>query len=633
VETEVLDYVHEYITVEPSDARLLDLGFVEAQLQRLQRLQHLGLISKIYRLARHDKLEHAYGTYWLCKRIEESNSKLRVNGKALRFAGILHSIGHLPFSYATEHIVLQLYHIHFSTKNWLDGIFKECIDFVGEPNLQEASADLLKRNDSYMLYRWFSAVKVARSHNNATADLFKQVVHHLIDPGLFGHRLLRELDCIDYVLRDLLYLGRGRIELTMTPFLAQFRRGPEDMLYKPALFKIIDAARNSLNEEVYMDGRVRSLEQVVGKALLSEVVEGHLTIDQLFDMDDKEFEERLRNFRIQPIDVDDLVTRIEGKEIIEVARIKCYGGLLIEREARIAGTNKLGLHKYPGKKGIYIECLPFWDKTEANLLSVGIVYDYDAKHIESLISAFIRAEEWLPDSPDSIELSYREEVFRCILGLSIFPQFERLADAVRHTVVLQMKKAWGEMKDLPAEGRGDKVKLWHQKWDMREWADFEVDLSEKPDDWLADHFIQFPEHFHTERIESILDSIQRSKRRKGETLEKYAQRQEKILECESYLRAILKMRSDSRVGWVLPCVKLLDESGNERNEIDCISISIRDPYKGLARLELKAVSRDTSSTKELEEQRKLEMVVHQIRERFPRGIDLVAMFNDKELFR
>lgn len=290
METNILDYVHDYITVDADDARLLDTDFGKSQLQRLERLQHLGLVGKIHKLARHNKLEHAYGTYWLCKRTEEWASGLQLNTRAFRLAGMLHSIGHLPFSYAIEHGVLQLYHIHPSTKEWLDNIIRECVDFVGDPQLEDEATELIDNNNSYELYRWFSAIKIIRSGSLAT-ELSKNIVRHLVDSRLFGYRLLEELDRLDYVLRDLLYLGRGRIEFVMQPFLSQFKRGPEDTLARPELFKVIQSAQDSLNTEVYMDGRVRCLVQIVNKAFVCEVLEGHITADQLFEMDDSDFED------------------------------------------------------------------------------------------------------------------------------------------------------------------------------------------------------------------------------------------------------------------------------------------------------------------------------------------------------
>lgn len=630
METEVLDYIHEYIKVDPDDIPVLETESVEGQLKRLEKLHHLGLISKIYRLARHNKLEHAYGTYWLCRLVEKATTGLKLDEKALRLSAMLHSIGHLPFSYSVEHSVLQLYHIHPQTKNWLDNLFKECIDFVNEPGLEKFAKDILLRNNSYTLYRWFSSAKIARSKGFAN-ELGKSIVRHLVYPQSFGYQLLREVDRLDYVLRDILYLGLGRIEPNITLLLAQFGSEAEGLIRKPPLFEVIDAAQRWLNKEVYMDGRVRCLAQVVGKSILSEVIDGQLAIEELLEMNDDDMTERLKTFKSCPTDINSLVGRIEAGKLVEIARVKCEGGCLVDREAQIAGTKKTKLHDYPQKKGIYLDCLPFWDMVGEDLLSIGIAYDLDSGQIENLVGAFLRAEGRVPESLDSVELSYREDVIHFILGLSIRPQFERYRGDVWPTLLRHMGRVTQDVKELLPEEWEDKLKLWHERWEMREEASLEVAFGEKRSEWLAKHFLRFPEHFATEVIRSVLRSIEQLRRRRGESSQMYATRKERLLEYASYLEAIVKMRIDSRMGWVLPCVKLIDESGRERWEIDCISLSVPSAHHGPVRLELSEVSAVESTTKELEVRRKLEMVIHAVKERFPRGIELVARFNGREL--
>lgn len=622
MEQTVIDYIYDYIEIDSSDISLLETEFVRSQMSRLKKLQHLGLISKIYPLARHDKLEHAYGTYWLCRLSEDWAKGLALNKKALRFAAILHCIGHLPFSYATEHAVLQLYHIHTNTKSWCEKLFKECVDFVGDGKLEKAAQAVISNNNSFALHRWFTAAKIARSKDFAN-DLGKQVVRLLLDDDLFAHQFFREIDRVDYVLRDIFYLGTGRIELNMAPFMAGFSKQPDGTLQEPMLFGVIDAAHEYLNSQFYSDGRVRCLEQVVRKSILREVIEGDLTIDSLLELDDDQFEKQIGDFEIEPLAIDDLINRIQSGELVEVGRVQCYNGAepLVETEARIAGTYKARLHDYHYRKGIYVECISSGDELIAGELSVGIAYDCQKGLLQHCVGAFIRVEDMPPESPDTAELSYREKILSFILGFRIRPQFERFHDDAKPTVLAIVAR----------ERRRDQT-LWDKKrWPAFEWGDFQIDISEKENDWVAEHFIRFPEHFDSNVIEMVKRSVERSRRRKGEDMLQYRQRRERFLEYSTYLGKILDIRRGSQQGWVLPCVKMLNEVGVEDAEIDVVSLTVPRTHEGPVKLELWEVSKDDSLSNRRDVEGKLEKISGLVGRRFSNKIKIVGKFNSDVL--
>ena len=231
IEYEVPDYIHRYITLSEEDFSRLQNNFAQRELSRLTNISHLGVASKIHRLARHDKLEHAYGTYWLCKQSREFTHGLVTKKRAFPLAGIMHGIGHLPFSYYTEYAIAKLYQVHQPARIWLDKIFDECADFAEHTGAVRAAEEMKRQIDYMMLHRWFASLKVARSNNNEFANqLGKNIVSILVDSQSLEHKLLQELDKIDYILRDMHYLGLGRIELNITPQFAKFSKSPEGQL-------------------------------------------------------------------------------------------------------------------------------------------------------------------------------------------------------------------------------------------------------------------------------------------------------------------------------------------------------------------------------------------------------------------
>src|SRR5437868_4271125 len=90
----------------------LTLKLVDTEIfQRLRYVRQLGLAFLVYPGATHARFEHALGTYHLARRalalLGERNALRGISGDActfLRFAALLHDIGHYPFSHALEEI-------------------------------------------------------------------------------------------------------------------------------------------------------------------------------------------------------------------------------------------------------------------------------------------------------------------------------------------------------------------------------------------------------------------------------------------------------------------------------------------------------------------------------------------------
>ena len=94
----IKDPVHGYIQVDSSLLPLLDTP----QVQRLRYIRQLGFSFLVYPGAHHTRFEHSLGTMHLAHSLGTRLSLPREDQAHITVAGLLHDIGHGPFSHAIE---------------------------------------------------------------------------------------------------------------------------------------------------------------------------------------------------------------------------------------------------------------------------------------------------------------------------------------------------------------------------------------------------------------------------------------------------------------------------------------------------------------------------------------------------
>lgn len=103
----VRDPIYGYVGLTKDQLKVIALPVF----QRLRRISQLSFVDLVYPNANHSRLSHSLGAMHLARilaeylRISETGKQLgltREDYKAIVWAGLLHDIGHLPFSYACE---------------------------------------------------------------------------------------------------------------------------------------------------------------------------------------------------------------------------------------------------------------------------------------------------------------------------------------------------------------------------------------------------------------------------------------------------------------------------------------------------------------------------------------------------
>ncbi len=218
---EIRDPIHRTISFSEREKRVIDHPFV----QRLRYVRQLGLSYLVYPGATHDRFSHAMGAMHVAGRMwarmcETSGDVLRAHfsdddlsyfRQVLRFAGLMHDLGHPPFSHVSERFMPKFNDLALP-RDW----------FI-TPNQDRQAAH---EDYSILLIAALAEDDSAPLSRDEAQDI-AALVHHGVMPSQswrkrFGenegsrgiHRLLRslisgELDCdrMDYLLRDAYYTG------------------------------------------------------------------------------------------------------------------------------------------------------------------------------------------------------------------------------------------------------------------------------------------------------------------------------------------------------------------------------------------------------------------------------------------
>ncbi|MBU1197170.1 HD domain-containing protein [Candidatus Micrarchaeota archaeon] len=164
----IRDAVHQNIEVNAAELAVLDTP----DMQRLRYVRQLGLAYLVYPSATHNRFEHSLGTFHLTSLLSERLFPSKSEQQLLRFAALLHDVGHSAFSHLSEALVRK----HAGKTH----------EQLGEDKIKRSSiADVLKA-------RGFSPTSLLKLMRGPKAEVISNA---------FG------TDRIDYLLRDAHFTG------------------------------------------------------------------------------------------------------------------------------------------------------------------------------------------------------------------------------------------------------------------------------------------------------------------------------------------------------------------------------------------------------------------------------------------
>ncbi|XP_057447469.1 uncharacterized protein LOC130739233 isoform X2 [Lotus japonicus] len=247
----VHDNVHGNIFLDPLSLKFIDTE----QFQRLRELKQLGAV--------HSRFEHSLGVYWLAgqcvEKLKSYQGELdidRFDIQTVKLAGLLHDVGHGPFSHLFEREFLPqvVSNCHWSH----EPMSVNMVDYIVDEHHIDIDSQMLKRVKEMILAS--SEIALPRSSSE------KGFLYDIVANGRNGI----DVDKFDYIARDCRACGLGcnfefqRLLETMRVLDDEICYRAKDYLTVHKLF----ATRADLYRTVYMHPKVKAIELMVVDALV-----------------------------------------------------------------------------------------------------------------------------------------------------------------------------------------------------------------------------------------------------------------------------------------------------------------------------------------------------------------------------
>ena len=331
----IKDPIHGYIELEEEDMEILNTNYLE----RLRYIHHLGTGFLIYPGATHSRFEHSLGVMYLGTRIFESlvknypdfweglsNEKIKQYRQTLRWACLLHDVGHLPFS----HVFEDLFNIEKISTDLKREDFKEIIPYSNEvqdiqvDNIHELLGSYIvikeykdKLEDYGVNPKEVAAIILGKIYNTEKVRIkYLNVIKSIVSSPI-------DVDKLDYLLRDNYMTGAKLVSLDVERILASYCVFRNELHLND---KAISVIMNLINSRELMHLWVYQHHKVSFTEFLLKTM-----IKRMCKIDDK-FEEKYLSVNCILALKDDCDILSEIKNNVDDEVIKHYYGMWINRK-------------------------------------------------------------------------------------------------------------------------------------------------------------------------------------------------------------------------------------------------------------------------------------------------------------
>jgi len=356
--TPIKDSVHDYITLDPVAADLLDTP----TLQRLRHVKQLSTVRLVFPSANHTRFEHSLGVYHLASRALTHLAVDDDTATHARAAALLHDVGHGPYGHQTEDLIRRRTGKDHDRVGWL---------------LTDSDREVCQ---------------VLERHG-----LDPRRVTELIDGGgRIGSLISGELDVdrMDYLVRDAHHTGAPYGTIDHGRLVRELRIENGDLVLGEGNVPAAEAlllARSLMNAVVYHHHVSRIAGAMLARASEQYLADTDTTVDEFRRMADHDLLVELR--RHVPalgrrIERRDLYKRAVWAELGEVSRGTVDADHGAERAAEREIADAAGLA--PGEVIVDVPDRPALTEAETNVVVNGVVQHLE--DVSDLVTGIRNAE-------------------------------------------------------------------------------------------------------------------------------------------------------------------------------------------------------------------------------------------------
>ncbi|MEA3342565.1 MAG: HD domain-containing protein [archaeon] len=259
----IKDSIHQDIEVTDFEVGLIDSPAV----QRLRRIRQMGFAHLVYPCATHSRFEHSLGTMYLAGALSSNLGFDEKTRAELKVAGLLHDVGHFPFSHNSE----------------VDNYIKEKLNL----DHVDISAKLIK-----MYYK--DAIEDAGLSQKNVVDMIR-------GRGKYGSILSSgiDVDKMDYLVRDAYFTGTayGLIDLSRLLCTTGFKKTLAFHIKGIRNIEAVIISRFMMYSTVYFHRTIKIAGAMFGRAVTRAFDDGSIDVHEYIRMDDFDLVSSLRRNR------------------------------------------------------------------------------------------------------------------------------------------------------------------------------------------------------------------------------------------------------------------------------------------------------------------------------------------------
>ncbi|KAJ8622953.1 hypothetical protein MRB53_031482 [Persea americana] len=267
----VYDNVHGNIFIDPLCLKFIDTE----QFQRLRELKQLGLTHLVYPGAVHSRFEHSLGVYWLAgeavRRLRMyQGSELDIDNfdvQTVKLAGLLHDVGHGPFSHLFEREFLPKV---IDGCEWShEQMSVDMVDYIVDEHAIDIDSDTVKKVKEMIV----ASSKTSGAHRSNE----KCFLYDIVANGRNGV----DVDKFDYIARDCRACGLG-YNFQFQRLMENMRAMGDEICYRAKEYLTISklfTTRADLYRTVYTHPKVKAMELMFVEALIK--ADSYLQISSL----------------------------------------------------------------------------------------------------------------------------------------------------------------------------------------------------------------------------------------------------------------------------------------------------------------------------------------------------------------